>query len=357
MIRNESSPRRIFSPSKTARTISVLVMAGAAGLASQRGEDNVNQNLTSLTPPSTTLAGTIIPDLYKDLIFSNLSLEEKKITQLKDGISERFGIYVETVNEISQIPTFMSNFIYEFEYGPNNFSNQNQDWNEENLKLLQKALSYLPKTTYQEKDKEKVHFILGPIFSCGGDAKTFTTLYPREIMLSSSYFRPETPLTAVWALIHESVHLRTLPSCSSINASTIENSPYFEKLDKILGGSYVQVREELLQELKNYEEQTGIKANEGGVVKPLESVENPEELTTFQLTRFKYGISKDLPTEFIAVLAESYFLGKNYFYQMYSPFLPEENTDRLYQFVKKEIFDGREYPDYHNILQKLESKK
>ncbi|EKD65691.1 MAG: hypothetical protein ACD_50C00014G0001 [uncultured bacterium] len=53
-----------------------------------------------------------------------------------------------------------------------------------------------------------------------------------------------------------------------------------------------------------------------------------------------------MPTEFIAVVAESYYLGKDYFYRMYEPFLPKETIDKLYEFTQNEIFGGRDYQDY-----------
>jgi hypothetical protein len=321
--------------SRTAKILGGAVLASSIGLGSQ-GDNGTNQALTDLpTPPSSP----------KDFVPPQVPEEEKqRIAELKDGIANKYGIYIHTFDEISKIPSI------KYIYNPSILFNQNQEWNERNLNLLEQVISSVPKDFYEPKNGEKVRIVLGPISICGVDPRTFTPFYPRKVMLSYSHFSPERPLTASWAFVHEGVHLKTMDSCTTSKTSPPE-SPYFEKLSEVLEMDYKEAREMVLRRLDELKE-TGAEIKEGGAVRPLELILTPQEEESFRLTRMKYGVSKDLPIEFLAVAGESYFLGKEYFYKMYIPFFPVKTVDRLYEFMKDDIFEGKEYPDWAESRQR-----
>ena len=339
-------PRR--SLSRAAKILGGAVLASAIGLGSQGTDNDTNLISADLPPSSTPLPGSEIPQGLKDIVTPQLSEEERQRTaELKDGIANKYGIYIQTFDEISKAP--VAKYMYSF----GNLFNQNQEWNKTNLSLLEQAISNVPKDFYEPKKGEQVHIILGPTSVCGLDLKTFTPFYPREIMLSYSYFSPENPLTANWVFVHEGVHLKTMDSCSTSETNP-PRSPYFGKLDKVLGMEYQEAREMVLRRLDELKE-TGAEIKKGGAAGSLESILTPQEEETFRLTRMNYGVSKDLPTEFLAVAGESYFLGKEYFYKMYSPFFSVKTVDRLYKFMKDDIFEGKEYPAYQLRLTNMKS--
>src|SRR3990167_1897080 len=329
---------------KISKRVAVPAAAGLTLLLATALPSDSDVGVSEIFPEPTASPEASITQVENtgEILSSKTDTGQKKDTEdLRRSIEEEFGIKLHTFDEISLIP------VIKVRHGVKNLFSSNQDWTEQNLNLLVQVLARLPKDLYsQREDGEKVHIILGPAGLCGWDKQNLTPNYPRQIMLPYDLFKTETPLSAEWITAHEAAHLRTLDSCSSLDPAVIQTSPYFKRIDEILERQYIEIREELSKKLADLEEETGIKARDKGKAGALESIKNPEELTSFRFTRFKYGISKDMPTEFIAVAAESYFLGKDYFYRMYEPFLPKETIDNLYEFTQNEIFGGRDYQDY-----------
>lgn len=121
------------------------------------------------------------------------------------------------------------------------------------------------------------------------------------------------------------------------------NSPYFAKVEEILGGSFTQVRSDILVKIGQQEEVLGREieiANPGFV---LDDVKNDEDLIVFAVSRLKYAFSGDVPSEFLAVLGEFYYFGKEYFYRVFGQFFAVDVVDKLYEFTREEIFNGKEY--------------
>jgi len=259
---------------------------------------------------------------------------EQNTNKLREKIADEFGIEIQTLDEVSTAATAARIF-----NGLEGLLFSYQDWNEQNLNLLEHTLENLPEKFYQpDENGEKVHIILGPLTHCGSSIKNFMPFYPREIMLSSLYFRPEIPLSATWVLAHEFGHLVTTDSCRQTD------SPYLDKIEEILGGNFDQIKQDLSGEIQTQAEQSDLSIEESGFVLPIDSIKTPVQEAIVRLTRLKYGLSNQ--EEFIAVIAESYFLGKNYFQRMYAPFFPQDVVDNLYEFARYNIFDGTEYPDY-----------
>lgn len=269
------------------------------------------------------------------------SKDGDQITKIREKIADEFGIEIQTLDEVSiaapaaRVLNGLEGLL---------FSSQN--WDEQSLNLLEYNLKNFPKKFYQQdKNGEKVHIILDPTSHCGPNAKDFIiTPYPREIMLSPLFFNPEHPLTAGWVLAHEFGHLVTTDSCRQTD------SPYFDKIEAILGGNFDQVKQDLSGKIQTKAEQSNLNITEGGFVLPIESIKTPEQEEAVRLTRLKYGTSNQ--EEFIAVMFESYFLGKDYFFRTYEPFLGKEKTQNLYNFAKT-FYNGKEYPGYHVIADLL----
>lgn len=263
---------------------------------------------------------------------------EQNTKKLREKIADEFGIEIQTFDEISEHPQLK--LIYGFE----NLFPMNQGWNNENLELLEKIFEYVPSSFYKPRNGEKVHVILGPNSHCGHDIKGFTPKYPYEVMLSYSQFKPSKPLTAALVMAHEFGHLMTTESCNSHLKPT-----YLDQLEEITGENFAQLQEELPVQIKTTAAELGVEVAQGGAFYSVDSLTSEEE-EAFRLTRLNYGATNS--KEFMAVLFESYFMGKNYFRRMYRPFF-EDKTDVLYNFIKG-IYNGKEFPDYHVTKAELE---
>lgn len=315
------------------------IIAGGLALSGQESEQvsKVSPSFPSDTPAPTT---TRTPSFHEG---ENqiAPIDAQEITALRHSIEDKFGIELQTFDNISQNPA--TKLFYGFE----NLLSVNQEWNENNLELLGKLLEYIPSDFYKPRSGEKVNVILGPTSHCGHDIKGLTPKYAYEVMLSYSLFRPEKPLTAALVTTHEFGHLMTTESCnSSLNLT------YIDKLEEILEKDFTKVQEELHAQIDDRADEFGVKVNEEGVLSSVDSL-MPENEEALRLTRLNYGTKNS--KEFMAVLFESYFMGKDYFRRMYEPFFPRETVDSLYKFARTDIFDGIEYPDYQTTAVKLKS--
>lgn len=271
------------------------------------------------------------------LLPPDYTLSTEGISELRENIEAEFNIELQTLDEVSiaapaaRIFNGLEGLIFSY-----------QNWNEQNLNLLERTLKSLPEKFYQpDKNGEKVHIILGSSTHCGSNIKDFIPFHPRQIILSSLYFRPEIPLSAAWVLAHEFGHLATTDSCKQTD------SPYFDKIEEMLGANFEHVKQDLSSKIQIQAGQSGLDIEGGGLVPPVDSIKTPGQEEAIRLKRLEYGITNQ--EEFIAVIAESYFLGKDYFQRMYAPFFPKDVVDNLYKFAMDDIFDGTQYPNYHTI--------
>ena len=62
--------------------------------------------------------------------------------------------------------------------------------------------------------------------------------------------------------------------------------------------------------------------------------------------RVAYGVSDNIPDEFIPIMAEYFLYGQKYFAEHFSRLLTTEQTSGLYNFVKENLFRGSEYPNF-----------
>ncbi|MEK7185829.1 MAG: hypothetical protein AAB675_00500 [Patescibacteria group bacterium] len=348
MIDKEPGLKKSQNPLKRLVKAGIPVIAGGLALSGQ-GSGQVSE-ISPTLPFDTPIPAVDIAPSFQDTGNQVIPVETPEVTALRSSVADKFGIEIQTFDEISKAPD--AKYLYGLF---DNVLYPVHDWNKENLDLLDRVLSYLPKSLYEPReDGEKVHIILGPASICGWDVKTFTPDYPREVMASYSYFRAENPLSAAWVMAHEFAHLQTMDSCTTGDKSHLtETSPYFKKIDEILEGEFVDVKKGLSGKLGEQESQFEEEIEDGGRILPVDYIKTPEEEQKVRLTRFKYGISKDMPSEFIAVIAESYFLGRDYFQRMYGPFFPQDVVDSLYEFARDDIFDGTEYTDYHKTAFEL----
>ncbi|HBQ50378.1 TPA: hypothetical protein DD690_00155 [Candidatus Daviesbacteria bacterium] len=231
-------------------------------------------------------------------------------------------------------------------------------WDKSNLAFLEKALDLLPSHFLQpDKNGVSLGIILGDVDNSGECACGATyNLYPHSVTLGIGKADPETGFTkSMLAVAHEFTHLKTLGFDETRRTVTV---PEWILLDfkQIVGAEFPEARNELskklvdkLRPLLNEEarKQMGFYLTMNrSLAKDGLSEEELEKLDF--LTRFHYGVSylrqADIPAEFLAIMGEAYVLhGKDYFKKYYGEFFEPEIVERLYDFVKDDIFRGREY--------------
>lgn len=254
---------------------------------------------------------------------------EDEILSLKAAIEERFNISLTTVNDV---------------YGPKSlWSAKPEDmvvWTLNRLKVLEQSLSLLPKHFYQpsEKgDKFTLSLDIGQRADCiCGFSRE---VLPHRINIGTDHF--ESVENLLPEIAHEFVHLVTPMEGKDPRSDPSKYaSPWYQKIDNILGKKFVNVRPELagMAKSKVDPERMAIAMYGGG-----------ERLNFYE--KFLYGVEGftmaayeyRLPHEFIAVLGEIYVEGKEYFYRMYGKFFPQDTVEKLYNFVKEYIFRSTEY--------------
>ena len=320
-------------PKKLGKRFALAGLALSAATLLFNSETNAGSSSADNTP------SIPVPESNSPPLMERVSSPEEISSRIQE-IENEFGIEINTFDDISQYPAI------KLLYGLQNIIIPvNQEWNEDNLNLLENVFEYIPQDFYEPRNGEKVHIILGPAFHCGYDMKGFTPKYPYEVMLSYSLFKPEKPLTAALAGTHEFGHLKTTESC---NSSLAPN--YIDELEQILEKDFSKLQEELPSQIEKRANKFEAKVTEGGTFSSIDSL-TPEEEETFRLTRLEYGTKN--ANEFMGVLFESYFMGKDYFGRMYDPFFGSSKTAELYSMIKG-IYQGREFPDYHTTQQELE---
>ncbi|MBI2031843.1 MAG: hypothetical protein HYT08_04495 [Candidatus Levybacteria bacterium] len=337
MIDKELSEKRSRNPLKRLAKLAVPVIAAGMAL-SDNNTAKVNEAATSFPSDTPAQLANLDPSLTEEQN-QVVPIDSQELASFKQSISERLGVEIQTFDEISQHPQV------KLFYGFQNIIPVNQEWNEDNLRLLENVFGYIPEDFYEVRDGEKVHVILGPSSHCGYDIKGFTPKYPYEVMLSYQLFMPERPLTAALVATHEFGHLKTTESCNSPLGPN-----YIDQIEEILGEDFAKTQEELPEQIDRRASELEVKVRKGGLFTSVDSL-TPEKEESFRLTRLNYAAKNS--KEFIAVGFESYFMGRNYFERMYEPFFGKSKTGELYDMIKN-IYQGKEFPDYHITEKELQ---
>lgn len=174
-------------------------------------------------------------------------------------------------------------------------------WDEQNLHILAKLLPSLPTHFYQpDSNGAKLEVVLSVRDHAGSK---------NRIELNHSMLNPDNEVEALKALTHELVHrVEHITSKES-------TSGWFERIEQILGDNYMEI------------------LAQGKYAQTLYGDNTITEKLIWTLNR----------SEFLASLSESYVQGKDHFFKLYKKFFREDAVSTLYDFVRDEIFRGREY--------------
>ena len=152
----ELPPTRVPNPANLIRKLTLTGLAIGLGLSNKGGSaiQEFSPGLLSDTPAPAVGNSPSSQDTENQVIPN----ETQEIASLRESIAGKFGIEIQTFDEISKVPDV------KYLYGLfDTVLYPVHDWNKENLDLLDRVLSYLPESLYKPReDGETVHIILGP---------------------------------------------------------------------------------------------------------------------------------------------------------------------------------------------------
>jgi len=275
--------------------------------------------------------------------------EESQAEILKEKIQRKFGIKIATLREYYEEQGKV--------YDEKENSDIPQKWDIDRLKMLEEFLPLLPKHFCKSSDNgEKLWVVLSWRGSCCGQFEEEG--YQHQVSLGYDIFKPEDPSTSFEQLTHELTH--SIQPKTSIPADRVnellefdpqisEWSPWYDEIEEILGGKFYKIRKGILDEIRLKDEQYSQKAKTQKSPIPAGLLSEEDQEKYLFCLRLVYGLGygefklQITPIEFIAILAEKYVHGLDYFSRMYGELFDQEKVEALYSFTKDEVFHGREY--------------
>jgi len=209
-------------------------------------------------------------------------------------------------------------------------------WSEEQIILLDEYLSRLPHYFYEPLGDEKLSFALtdyGEECPCAGTYhENQPNLSSSMVFLSDGSFIRQSDEWSFKLLTHELMHRVDID---------LSERKLGEKATEMLGfDDFVKAREHFMPLLNQGLDNGNINAS------------MHHDLNYGFMGINNNGLSR--PTEFIAKLGEIYVGGKEEFMEMARLF-GREKTENLYEFVKNEIFEGKEYGSSLNPIMKQQN--
>lgn len=302
-----------------------------------------------------TVAGPIlakIPDLLRQ---GNAEFPQDPDLILRKSLENKFNILIKEEEDqfydsSNPKPNTKSPIVY-------------PEWNQQSLLFLEKTLSLLPAHFYHPDSAGRLPvFVLvrgnGGECQCGA---TTGSVFPHSIRLGIADADPETNFLEYYpAVVHELVHLKT--SGPDENDKLLNMLPEVRnKVGQILGSDFPVIRDRLWKEViekmrpyvKEQYQKDLLLIRAFGLGDKIKNIAK-DGLNEAEFERLKfygrlhYGVAylivrSDTPVEFVAVMGEIYLNGKDYFKKYYGEFFEPEIVERLYDFVKDDIFRGREY--------------
>lgn len=248
----------------------------------------------------------------------------RKETEQENLIEQKYGIEILDIREAFRVLGINFDIYDENQLG----DRPPTRWSEDQIKLLDELLSKLPPNFYTPKG-EALNFSLtdyGKECPCAG---TFHENRPNLrhalVLLSDANFRRDKGDWPIHLLTHELAH--------RVDIDVLDGK-LWPKVNEILElDSFSEAKDKYVPKLGEVE-----KAIEG-----LDSIKS----------KLNYGFlgidnqGKNEPTEFIAVLAEIYIDGPEEFAKI-GEFLGTDRTQKLYELLKMEMFEGMEYESKPN---------
>lgn len=237
-------------------------------------------------------------------------------------------------------------------------------WDTPTLEMLKQYLLLLPQHFYQKKeDGRRIRIVLST-FPSSSDCYPFgftSENDPCEITIRHEVFNPNNKRDALRLLAHESIHAVTPASVQNPEAKRPEwifISPWYDKIDTIMGYRSNDVRQRLYDQVQRKRILLGSEITDLARDLNIDQNLTKEEEKELFYRRLEYGLGylpggkgvrmreRGSSNEFIAVLGEHYIHGKEFFFRMYGEFFPQEVVEKLYNFVKDDVFRGKEYESF-----------
>lgn len=222
------------------------------------------------------------------------------------------------------------------------------EWDVMRLQILDKSLSILPSHFYKPDYRgNRLIFLLGKQTTVG----MFSSIpkIPHLVELDYKRFRLGNEKRSTMDVAHELVHIITPvdwvreqyqnANDGSQALRLVQLSPWYDQVESILGKKYLDFAPPMWEEVKRRQNYIW-KNNEGWVRDPKIPVEqSPEQQERDKFAiHFGYTLRHQDYDEFIAVLGETFILGRDYFVKMFADYLGKETAEKLFQFTKKTIF-------------------
>lgn len=364
--------RRVFL--KGIGLFGLLTMTAACGLPTRRDASAPASSTPAVTktpentavqkqptPPAGSIKGelekifgtpTTTPEGFVDMRF----YRDENAPLLKKAIEDQFNTELMTRGEMWE-QTYGGRLI-------DGHPDLEAKWDTPTLEMLKQYLLLLPQHFYQKKeDGRRIRIVLST-FPSSSDCYPFgfaSENDPCEVTVRHEVFNPNNKRDAFRLLAHESIHAVTPASVQNPGAKRPEwafISPWYDKIDTIMGYRSNDVRQRLYLEVQGKRMLLGSETTDLARDLNIDQNLTKEDEKELFYRRFEYGLGylpggrgvsiyKDgSPNEFIAVLGEHYIHGKEFFSRMYGEFFPQEVVEKLYNFVKGDVFRGKEYKSF-----------
>lgn len=222
-------------------------------------------------------------------------------------------------------------------------------WSKDQLALLDRALSRIPKSFYAPKSNNKLGIVISDHTGTCCGSNFLEGFSPNQVAVSKTFFDIKDPNDALSHVAHELTHRKDPrdypdPSKPPVQANDSHGrggniSLWDPILNKYLGTSYEKLfgSEQLLD-------------NFTAIVKSTDSNNRIEERWVQHVSYAFYHTDGKHPSEFIAIGSEFYLRGREDFVNRFGKLLKgvvdDQAAERLYNFYRDTVFDGQEYQDY-----------
>lgn len=200
-------------------------------------------------------------------------------------------------------------------------------WDGARLDTLRESLPKLPEYFYQPSEQNRrlrLELTTGRFSEASRD----------EIGLSFVQFDPSKPREAFSTLTREFVY-RVMPTTTLTDGD--KSSPWFDEVEQVIGEEFSDTSERLARTAYNWLLWHKSEAEDEKMVF-YHSIYRDAEPQDSRLM-----LAAKTPRSFIAGMGEHYIKGKDYFTKMYGELFPTNTVNQLYDFVKEDIFKGKEY--------------
>lgn len=234
-------------------------------------------------------------------------------------------------------------------------------WDVPTLSMLKEFLYLVPSHFYQKREDGREIIIVLATYSSEASCYPFgfaAEFGPCTADINHSKFNTSHKKEAFSFLTHELIHTITPAVVINPNAPRTDwesLSPWYDKLKQIMGGDINQIRDRLYNLIQDKRNNLGKNVTDINRRLTLDQDLTEEEHEELFYRRFEYGLGyypggkgskikeRTNPNEFLAVLGEYYIHGKDYFIKLYGELLDTHIAKELYQFVKNDIYRGKEY--------------